>query len=408
MSNYNGPTLEYQRHWRFSPSMTLGLYTAILIIFLAASSAPTPLYHLYQTSWGFSSTVLTTVFAVYALGLLLSLLFASRVSDFIGRRPIILLALMLEVVAMGIFLLADSANTLIVARMLQGIATGLATTAVGAAILDLSQRKGALVNSIAPMCGMALGALVSTALMIYAPLPTQLVFILITVLLLVAAVGTWLAPETTQKHSGAWASLKPQIKVPTQARKTLWLVTPVNIAVWMLGGFYLSLMPSLIIDIMHLQSPWLAGGVIAALTLTGGFAVIAARNLSSFTTLLLGEIALLLGIALILWGANGSSAQLLFVGSIVAGFGFGAGFLGAVRSVLPLAEPHQRASLMGVFYIESYLAHSLPTIAVGFLAQKTNLLTAVNVYGAFIIILIVLAIMLLMLQTHGKQQQSTI
>lgn len=56
--------------------------------------------------------------------------------------------------------------------------------------------------------------------------------------------------------------------------------------------------------------------------------------------------------------------------------------LDAVRSVLPLAEPHERAALMGVFYIESYLANSVPTIAVGYLAQRAGLLTAVNVYGA--------------------------
>lgn len=393
-----------RRLWRMSSSATTILYTVILMVFLGASSAPTPLYHLYQEQWGFSATTLTTVFAVYAMGLLLSLLFAGRLSDFIGRRPVILSALLLEMVAMATFLLANDAQALVIARAIQGVATGLATAAVGAAILDLSREKGSLINSISPMAGMAFGALGSTALMIYAPLPTQLVFVLLLLLFLVAMMLTWFAPETSKKAKGAVASLKPQITVPIQARKAFLFVSPVNMAVWMLGGFYLSLMPSLILDIMHLDSPWLGGSVVAALTLTGGLAVIAARNFTSFTTLLSGAISLLVGLAIILIGANTSNSLLLMVGSIVAGFGFGAGFLGSVRSVLPLAEPHQRASLMGVFYTESYLANSLPTIAIGYLAQKTNLLTAVNVYGVLIALLVLLAILLLFLKTKATKE----
>ena len=139
-----------RRLWRMSSSATTILYTVILMVFLGASSAPTPLYHLYQEQWGFSATTLTTVFAVYAMGLLLSLLFAGRLSDFIGRRPVILSALLLEMVAMATFLLANDAQALVIARAIQGVATGLATAAVGAAILDLSREKGSLINSISP------------------------------------------------------------------------------------------------------------------------------------------------------------------------------------------------------------------------------------------------------------------
>ncbi|MGO2242999.1 MAG: MFS transporter [Halomonas sp.] len=390
-------------HWKLSSSTTTILYTVILIVFLAASSALTPLYHLYQDQWGFGATTLTTVFAVYAVGLLLALLFTGRLSDFVGRRPVILSALLLEMVAMATFLGASDAGVLIIARAIQGVATGLATAAVGAAILDLSREKGALINSISPMFGMALGALGSTALMIYAPLPTQLVFGLLLSILIVAALLTWFAPETSAKASGALASLKPQITVPMQARKAFLLITPVNMAVWMLGGFYLSLMPSLIIDILHLHSPWLGGSVVAALTLTGGLAVIVARNFTSFVTISSGAIALLVGLAVILLGANTGSGLMLMIGSIAAGFGFGAGFLGSLRSVLSLAEPHQRASLMGVFYTESYLAHSLPTIAIGYVAQKTDLLTAVNVYGVLIGSLVLVAIFLLFLKRRAAQ-----
>lgn len=390
--------------WRLSPSATTILYTVILMVFLAASSAPTPLYHLYQTRWGFSATTLTTVFAVYAVGLLLALLFAGRLSDFVGRRPVILSALLLEIVAMVAFWFANDATMLIIARAIQGMATGLVTASVGAAILDLSREKGALINSISPMCGMGLGAIGSTALMVYAPLPTQLVFGVLLLILLVAALLVGFAPETSKKAKGALASLKPKLTVPIKARRAFLFVTPLNMAVWMLGGFYLSLMPSLIINILHINSPWLGGWVVAALTLTGGLAVILARNLTSFSTIFSGATALLGGLVVILFGANTGSGLMLMLGSVLAGFGFGAGFLGSVRSVLPLAEPSQRASLMGVFYTESYLANSLPTIAIGYLAQKTNLLTAVNVYGVLISSLVLLAILLLFLKHRAGRR----
>ncbi|CAD5269706.1 MULTISPECIES: MFS transporter [Halomonadaceae] len=391
--------------WRLSSSSAVFLHAAIMIAFLAASSAPTPLYQLYQQQWSFSATLLTVVFATYALALLLALLVAGRLSDHIGRRPVIALALLLQIIAMVGFLGAAGPGWLIAARALQGFATGMATAAVGAAILDFSRERGAVINSISPLLGMAAGALGSTSLVVLAPDPLHVVYVLLLAVFLVMLALIWLAPETATSRPGAWASLKPRIAVPLQARKTLLSVTPANMAVWMLGGFYLSLMPSLIVDVTHVNTPWLGGLVVAALTLTGATAVLAARKLSSFTTLLSGELALVVGLVVILIGANQGYAVLLLVGSVIAGFGFGASFLGAVRSVLPLAEPHERAALMGVFYIESYLAHSVPTMAVGYLAQKAGLLAAVNVYGAVVTALALLAITLLLMQARTSMKK---
>lgn len=367
------------------------LHTTTLIAFLAASSVPTPLYRLYQQQWGFGATLLTVIFATYALALLLALLVMGRLSDHIGRRPVIIAALVLQLAAMGGFLYASGPEWLVVARVLQGVATGMATAAVGATLLDLGRERGALINSIAPMIGMAAGVLGSTALMVFAPGPLQTVFIVLLAVFLMLCGFTGLAPETTGRRPGAWASLKPRVTVPLQARQALLSVTPANVAVWMLGGFYLALMPSLIAAVMHTDTPWLGGLVVAALTMTGAAAVLIARKFPTPVVLLSGELGLAGGLMIILLGANDGVASFLLSGSVIAGFGFGATFLGAVRSVLPLAEPHERAGLMGAFYIECYLANSVPTIAVGYLAQRAGLLTAVNVYGGVIVMLVVWA-----------------
>lgn len=380
----------------------------VLMSFLAASAAPTPLYRVYQQEWGFSATLLTVVFGAYALALLTALLTAGRLADHIGRRPVIALALLLQSVAMCGFLLASGPGWLVGARLLQGAATGLATASVGAALLDLHRERGALINGISPMIGMAAGALGSTALLVHAPDPLHTVYALLLALFLLALALLWRVPETATRRDGAWASLRPRITVPPQARKALLGVTPANVAVWMLGGFYLSLMPSLIVSATQARSPWLGGFAVTALTLSGALAIalVALRRVGTFRTLLSGEIALASGLLLILIAANAGYPALLLAGSIVAGLGFGATFLGAVRTVLPLAEPHERAGLMGAFYVESYLANSVPTMIAGYMAQRAGLLAAADAYGAIILALAVAAIVLAVTRRRACLRQA--
>lgn len=160
---------------RTSPSgrLPFALHTSILIALLAASSAPTPLYPHYQAQWQLSALDITVVFSAYALALLIALLTTGTLSDHVGRRPVLLGTLAVQVASMALFATADGLTTLIGARLLQGIATGAATSAAGAALLDLEDpaRPGrpALANSIAPVTGMAAGVLAATLMVRFAP-----------------------------------------------------------------------------------------------------------------------------------------------------------------------------------------------------------------------------------------------
>jgi MFS family permease len=378
----------------------IAVHTLTLGTFIGASAAPTPLYRLYQAEWHFTPAVLTAVFAVYAFSLLAALLFGGRLSDHLGRRPVIAGAIALDIVAMLVFVLAASPWWLATARLLQGVATGVAMAALGAAVLDIDRHRGAAVNSVAPMIGMAVGALGSTALVVLAPAPFQTVFAVFIALFLLAFALTWTTPETAGGKPGTLASLRPTVAVPPQARPALLAVTPLNIALWMLGGFYLSLMPSLVAKVTQSSSPWLGGLTVAALMASGAVAVLFGLRHVALRTLVAGAVMLATGLVLVLIGAGKGSAAWLLGGSLVAGMGFGASFLGAVRSVLPLAEPHERSRLMAVFYIESYLAFSVPTIAVGFLAQQVGLPAAVNVYAGIIIALTLAALAWIAARAH--------
>ena len=87
-----------------------------------------------------------------------------------------------------------------------------------------------------------------------------------------------------------------------------------------------------------------------------------------------GGSGLLAGVALLLVGAHLQSLPLVLGASVVAGAGFGVGFQGALRSVIPLAEPHERGALISAIYIASYLAFSVPAIAAGMAAARFGLL----------------------------------
>ena len=365
----------------------LPLYASIAAMFFGASSAPTPLYRLYQEVWGFSSGMLTVVFGVYAFSLLLALLTTGSLSDHIGRRPVIVGGLALEIVAMLIFADADSVRMLILARVLQGFATGAATSALGAAILDASRTRGPLVNTLSPLLGMGVGALGTSLLVQYAPAPMRLVYFLMLAVFLLQAVGVWLLPETVSSRPGTLASLVPRVRVPQAARAAMLRIAPVNVAVWALGGFYLSLGPTLARAVTGTDAVTTGGWVVFALTCGGFVAVLLLRALSTPRLLVTGALVLAAGLLVTLTGAHAGNAGLFFVGTILAGMGFGSAFQGALRSVLPLAEAHERAGLMAAFYVLSYLAFSVPAIIAGTMAHVVGLRLATDVYGITLVVL---------------------
>ncbi|WP_282385955.1 MULTISPECIES: MFS transporter [unclassified Pseudomonas] len=373
-----------------------------LLSFLAASTAPTPLYHLYQDQLHFSAAMLTLIFAVYALSLLAALLTVGSLSDHLGRKPVIFSAVLLNALAMLLFIYADRVSWLIGARVLQGFATGMATAVLSATLLDTDRQQGPLINSVAPLLGMALGGLGCGLLAEFAPAPLQLTYWLLLALFVLQGVYVWRLPESVSRQGGALASLRPTLHVPVQARSTLWRVLPLNTATWALGGFYASLAPSLVRTATGSTSNLIGGATVAALTVTGALMIFMMRNRPAAQALRLGASLLPIGLVLILLGVHGASLSLFFFGTLVAGCGFGSGFLGTVRSLVSLASPHERAGLMSAYYVLSYLAFCLPALLAGQLARSFGLLATTDGYGVVLIVLAVAALLLSLRPQTGR------
>ena len=224
------------------------ILAVLFLMLFFASAAASPLYRVYQVQFRFSSATLTAVFAVYVLVLLITLLFFGSVSDYLGRLPVIITALVLSVAGCAVFLAAHGVGALYVARSLQGIATGLASGAIGAALIGLQpagSQRAPLVTSGFSTLGLALGALTTSALVQYAPAPTHLIWWALLAVFTVGIAAVLAMAEPGSTRPGVLASLRPRIAVPPQARGTFAGAVPCFVATWALGGLYLSLGPSL-------------------------------------------------------------------------------------------------------------------------------------------------------------------
>jgi hypothetical protein len=368
--------------------MTLFSFASAMLI-AASSSAVTPLYHLYQASMHLTPFWITIVFATYVASLLAALLTVGGLSDFIGRRPVILAALLLNAAAMILFAEARDVGQLILARAVQGLCVGVGTTALGAAILDTNRARGPLLNSVTAFLGMTAGSLGAAALITFASDPLHRVYevLLGLTILMIALLGVM--PESTTRKPGGLASLRPHVSVPIQSRSILVRLTPANVACWALGGLYLSLMPTVVATAMGVASPWVGGVVVSALMLTAAVAVATFRDWPARRLILTGTSTLSLGVAVSMFGIWHQLVAALLAGTVIAGAGFGSTFSGTLRALLPTAGAHQRAGLLSAFYLQSYLAFSLPAVAAGISVPLIGLSTAAYLYGAVITLLAV-------------------
>ncbi|MDX6490382.1 MAG: hypothetical protein QOD43_627 [Gaiellaceae bacterium] len=380
----------------------LGL-ASITVSFLAASSAPTPQYPTYQAAWGFSALTTTVVFGVYAITFLAALLTAGRLSDHIGRRPVLLAGIAGNLLALATFVDAHSVTALLAARIVQGLATGGAISAIGAGMLDVDQTRGAVANATAPGLGTASGALLSAFAVSWLPAPTQLIYIVFAGVLIVQAFAVALLPETSPRAPGAWRSLMPHLALPAQTRRPLLAVAPVLFAVWALAGFYGSLGPALIDHLVGSASVIDAGLGLGTLAGVASLTTYVLRATPPPTVMLIGTTALIAGVAAVLLSLWAASTLGFFAGTAVAGVGFGAGFQGGIRLVAPLAHPDQRAGVVSVLFTISYLGLGIPAVAAGFAVAKGGGLVATSYeYGVAVIVLAVLAtVNLIRLRTHN-------
>jgi MFS family permease len=370
-----------------SPRLAYALAASVIGLALFASITPSPLYGIYSQLWDFSPAVLTLIYGTYAFGVLATLVLAGRISDEVGRRPVLLVALGTLLVTTVLYMVADSIVWLFVARGLQGLATGLALAAASAALLDLHPRKDpagvGLTNGVVSAGGIGLGMLVSATAVQVLPAPRVVPYVVLFTLFAIAFVGALLMPEPVQRRSGL--RLTPQKPgVPPAVRRPFLLAALGVLSSWSIGGLFFSLGPQLSAVVFGTQNHVVTGLSVVVLAGSGAVAQVVFGRAAPWLGTAAGSLALAGGLLIIVLAAVESSAALLLVGAVIGGAGFGVAFLGSLRA-LSVAIPYEhRAQVMAAFYVVAYASLSLPAVVAGIVVTPLGLESTFEIFGSVV------------------------
>ncbi|MVU82707.1 MFS transporter [Nocardia sp. ET3-3] len=373
--------------------------TAVFVL----SNAATPLYVLWQRDFGFSKGTMTVVFAFYIVGLLGSLLVSGVASDRLGRKAVLIPALILATVACLIFATAPNVLALMIARLLTGIAVGAAVSAGMAAVTDVAgpERKhlGALFASTAMVLGAGVGPLLSGILSETAPAPTATVFVVEIALLATAFITVLRMPLGRPAHRGAGSWIRVP-RVPAENRRQLLL----GVAVFAPGitatSFVLSLGPALLSGLLGTTSRILAGAMAFAMFFTATAVQFAARTLPRPVTMTISAATTALAMLGLVIAVHTQSPAFLIGSALLAGAGQGLGQLGGL-SLLGHAVPAARlAEANAAFNIGGYIPAGLLPVSAGYLSDLVGLSTGATIFALTLLSLSLVAA-ILMIRNRG-------
>jgi MFS family permease len=363
------------------------------LVLMAGANLATPLYSVYAKRFGFSSLVLTAVFATYAFVLVPSLILFGRLSDRFGRRPIILAGLGVAGSALLLFVFAGRPAWLFGARALQGLAVGMISGAAAAALVehdpDRDRRRAALFAGLAQAGGSALGPLVAGALARWAPSPLRLSFLVGLAATVAAGALTLTLHEATDGEPEPWRIQRP--RVPKEIRGQFARVSLTAAVVWAAVALYLSIVPSYVGQLLGTHNLALLA-MVSAVALVSSFLtqiVSQRRRPSPQLSQAFGLAVLAAGLIALVIAAPLRSLPLLLVGAFMAGVGHGVAFLNAQEELNDLAPDERRGEVTAAFIGCIYFLVATGVISTGLLDLRFSLSVAV---GAVSVVLAATAI----------------
>ncbi|WP_426503761.1 MFS transporter [Dactylosporangium sp. McL0621] len=361
---------------------------------LAFTVVPTPLWALYQRHDGYSTIAVTVAFAAYAFGVIVSLFLAGHVSDWLGRRRVLLPAVLLEVAAAVLFLASTSFGVVIVARVLSGLGIGMITATATAHLSELHAKarpdagraRGDLVATVANLGGFAFGPIVSGLLAQYVAAPLRTPYLVFLGLLLVAALAVFLVPETVTVSSRRY---RPQrAGVPAAARPRYFAAATGAFASLSVLGLFTSLAPAFVAGTLHHPSRALAGAVASLVFGSGAVAQLLLRRRSIRGQLATGLTLIVLGLATVTAAVWAESLPAFLIGGVLSGAGAGALLKGTISTVVDLAPPAIRGEALAGLFLGGYLGLAVPVLGLGVLTQLVSAPVALLGFAAAIAALV--------------------
>lgn len=339
---------------------------------LGVSGIPAPLYGVYEANWHLSPLATTVVFAVYAVAALAAVLVSGKISDVVGRKPVLLGALAALLVGLGVFLIADSMAMLIVARVIHGAAVGSIVVAGAAALLDLRPDHGVRSGQLSGVSfniGMTVAILGSAVLAQYAPYPMRTPYAIVAVICALLAVGVIALREPhLSRTRGPIRIAKPA--VPAAIRGDFWFAALGVTASWSVLGVLLSLYPSLAAQQTHVHNLVFGGAVVGATAFSAAIAQLFSTRIPARLSAIYGDVGMAVALVLTVPVLATHSWPLVLAAAAVLGACFGLGFGGSLRHLSHVVPSDRRGETMSAFYLIAYSAMAVPTLVAGWAATR--------------------------------------
>jgi MFS family permease len=363
---------------------------------LAFGAVPTPLYPLYQARDRFSTFVVTIVFAVYAVGVLASLLLAAHVSDWVGRKKILIAALMLELVAAVLFLVDPSLPVLIVARLVTGLGIGMLSPTATAYLQELNSAHGRdaspqrfeIVSTAANIGGIGVGPLISGVLAQYVGAPLRVPYLVFGALLLMSLAAVALTPETVEKVQVRPAYRPQRVSIDYGDPAGYLAAGAAAFVSFAIFGLFTSVSPGFVAGTLHDPSHALAGLITFAVFGAAAAAQTLTSRLDARLRRNVGLLTQAVGVILLAVGVHVANLAAFLLAGIVGGIGSGVLFKAAIGAVAAMARPAERGEALAGLFLIAYLGLAIPAVGLGVAIRYTSVTTAITWFAGILLALL--------------------
>jgi MFS family permease len=349
---------------------------------MAFSAVPSPLFAIYRQQEGYSALTITFIYAVFAIGVVVSLFLVGHLSDWHGRRRVLAPAVLLSLISGIILVSSTDLADLIVARVLNGLSIGAVTATATAWLAELhaahrptaSNRRAQVVATAANLGGIGFGPLVSGFLAQYVAHPLEVPYAVFIVALAVAVVAILLTPETRELAEPRPRYRPQRVAVPDGARQRYFAAALAVLIAFAAFGVFSALAGTFLAGTLHHPSRALAGGTVFAVFAAGVVAQSASSDWSLRRLLGTGMTTMLAGLSLVVIAAwlSTPSLALFIAGGALTGAGAGALFKGALGTVVAIATEDGRAEALAGLFLGGYIGLAVPIIGVGASLQFTT------------------------------------
>jgi Na+/melibiose symporter-like transporter len=353
-------------------------FWAVALTFLtlaAFTTVPSPLYALYEVRDGLSEFEVTVIYAAYAIGVIGALALAGHLSDWYGRRRLLIPAAGFTIVSALVFLTWKSLPGLLLGRVLAGVSIGLASSTATAYLAELHARhrpqapgtRAQLTATTVNMGGLGVGALVAGLLAQWVGDPLTVPYVVFLIAAALAIIAVAVSPETREAVQPRPRYRPQRASVPTEARGEFYAAALSAFTVFSAMGLFAGLSGLFLSVALHHPSHALAGATLFAVFGAGVVAQLATRTWSVRRGLAGGMSLMLAGLALTVTAVWLSTPNLaLFIlGGAVIGAGAGAIFKGAVGTVIRISRPESRAEALTGVYLAGFVGLSAPIVGAG-------------------------------------------